>query len=376
MAEATLLIVDDEPVNLAMLGQLLRPDYTVRVASSGAAALRAVATPPRPDLLLLDISMPGMDGFEVLRRLRADNATQDIPVIFVTAMAASSDEEHGLALGAQDYITKPIKPAVLLARLRTQLEAKRARDWMRDQNAWLEAEVARRMSENDLSQQAGIRALAHLAEIRDPETGNHIGRTQRYVRELALQLRSHPRFAAVLTDRFIGLLTRSAPLHDIGKVGIPDTILLKPGLLTPEEREVMRSHARLGSEAIELAEHDVAQPVAFLSLAKEIAHWHHERWNGSGYPDGLAGDEIPVSARIMAIADVFDALISPRVYKRPLSPEEVRDLIAKGRGTQFDPDMVDAFLGAYDRFTDIAARYNDQSIDPGVSRPLRLGEGP
>ncbi len=374
LAQATVLIVDDEPVNLAVLGQLLRPAYGVRVAASGPAALRAAATAPRPDVILLDVSMPGMDGFTVLQRLREDPSTQDIPVVFVTALAASSDEEHGLALGAQDYITKPIKPAVVLARLRTQLEAKRARDWMRDQNAWLEAEVARRMSENDLSQQAGIRALAHLAEIRDPETGNHIARTQDYVRELAMQLRRHPRFAALLTDRYIGLLARSAPLHDIGKVGIPDTILLKPDLLTPEERATMQSHTRLGSDAIELAERDVAQPLAFLSLAKEIARWHHERWDGSGYPDGLAGDAIPVSARIMAIADVFDALISLRVYKRSMSPAEVRELIAAGRGTQFDPDMVDAFLAAYERFTGIAARYSDGALAEAGTR--RLPEAP
>ncbi len=375
MAAATVLIVDDEPVNLAMLGQLLRPEFAVRAAASGPAALRAASTAPRPDIILLDVSMPGMDGFTVLQRLREDATTKDIPVIFVTALAASADEERGMALGAQDYITKPIKPAVVLARLRTQLEAKRARDWMRDQNAWLEAEVARRMAENDLYQQAGIRALAHLAEIRDPETGNHIARTQRYVRELAQQLRHHPRFAAQLSERYIGLLTRSAPLHDIGKVGIPDTILLKPGALTPAEREIMQTHARLGSEAIELAERDVAQPVAFLSIAKEIAHWHHERWDGSGYPDGLAGEAIPLSARIMALADVFDALISPRVYKRPMSAEEVHALVAAGRGTQFDPDMVDAFLAAFDRFTAIAKRYSDGVLDPGPSRPQQLAEG-
>jgi putative two-component system response regulator len=185
---------------------------------------------------------------------------------------------------------------VVLARVRTQLQAKLARDWLHDQNAVLEAEVARRMAENELIQTVGIRALAHLAGIRDTETGNHILRTQGYVQALATRLRTHPRFAS-LTDHAIRLLARSAPLHDIGKVGIPDAILLKPGPLTSDEWTIMKTHAELGARAIEHAEQDIDQPVEFLSLAKEIAHWHHERWDGTGYPDGLVGDAIPLSAR-------------------------------------------------------------------------------
>ncbi|MDP2004856.1 MAG: two-component system response regulator [Rubrivivax sp.] len=358
-ADATILIVDDEPVNLTMLAHLLRPLYKVRAANSGESALRAASTEPRPDLVLLDVSMPGMDGYTVLEHLRADTATQDIPVVFITALALPSDEERGLQLGALDYIAKPIKPQVVLARVRTQLEAKRARDWMRDQNAFLEAEVRRRMAENDLTQLVSIRALAHLAEIRDPETGNHILRTQGYVRELARRLRHHPRFEAVLTERYIDLLTRSAPLHDIGKVGIPDTILHKPGPLTPAEWTVMKTHARLGYDAIELAEADAARPVEFLSLAKEIARWHHEKWDGSGYPDGLAGDAIPVAARIMAVADVFDALMNARVYKAAMPPDEVWRILSQGSGKHFDADMIDAFLADFEVFTTIAARYSD-----------------
>jgi len=369
LSQVTILIVDDEPVNLTMLAHLLRPLYKVRAANSGESALRAAATEPRPDLVLLDVSMPGMDGYTVLERLRADPQTQDIPVIFVTALALPSDEERGLQLGALDYITKPIKPQVVLARVRTQLEAKRARDWMRDQNAFLEAEVARRMAENDLTQLVSIRALAHLAEIRDPETGNHILRTQGYVRELARRLRHQPRFAAVLTDRYIDLLTRSAPLHDIGKVGIPDTILLKPGPLTPSEWAIMKTHARLGFDAIELAEADAARPVEFLSLAKEIARWHHEKWDGSGYPDGLAGDAIPVAARIMAIADVFDALMNARVYKAAMPPDEVWRILSQGSGKHFDAEMVDVFLADYGVFTAIAARHSDH---PRGTAPMPL----
>ncbi len=360
MNSATILIVDDEPANLSLLTHLLRPVYQVRAANSGENALRVATSEPRPDLILLDVMMPGMDGYTVLEHLRKNPATVDIPVFFVTALTDVDDEERGLALGAADYITKPIKPAVVLARVRTQLEAKHTRDWLKDKNAILEAEVSRRMVENDLTQLVSIRALAHLAETRDPETGNHILRTQKYVRALALRLRQHPRFSATLDTRTIDLLTKSAPLHDIGKVGIPDSILQKPGPLTPEEWVIMKTHSRLGSDAIEQAEIDVEQPVAFLSLAKEIAHWHHEKWDGSGYPDGLHGEAIPLSARLMAVADVFDALISQRVYKPAMSYEKTREIIADGSGSHFDPDIVAAFLDDFDAMTAIADQYQDR----------------
>ncbi len=359
MATATILIVDDEPTNLHLLTGLLRPEFVVRAANSGENALRVASSQPRPDLILLDVMMPEMDGYAVLTRLRESPATADIPVIYLTVLAESRDEERGLQLGAVDYITKPIKPAVVLTRVRSQLEAKLARDFLKDQNAMLEAEVARRMAEADLTQLVSIRALAHLAETRDPETGNHILRTQNYVQCLALRLQEHPRFCDFLDQRTINLLTKSAPLHDIGKVGIPDNILLKPGPLTPEEWVIMKTHAKLGSDAIEQAERDVEEPVAFLVLAKEIAHWHHEKWDGSGYPDGLAGDAIPISARLMALADVFDALITERVYKPAMSYAEAREVIIAGRGKHFDPDVTEAFLVGFDDFVAIALRYSD-----------------
>ncbi|MCK6408713.1 MAG: two-component system response regulator [Thauera sp.] len=357
--EHTLLIVDDEPANLAVLTHLLRPHYRVRAVNSGSRCLVAVQPLPRPALILLDVMMPEMDGYEVLARLRADPATRDIPVLFVTALDDDVNEERGLALGAADYLTKPIRPGVLLARVRTQLDAKRGRDFLRDQNALLDAEVARRMRENELTQLVSIRALAHLAETRDPETGNHILRTQGYVHQLATALQRHPRFSAVLTPRYIDLLTKSAPLHDIGKVGVPDAILRKPGPLTPEEWAVMKTHAEIGAEAIERAEADIETPVEFLVLAKEIAHWHHEKWDGSGYPFGLAGEAIPLSARLMALADVFDALISVRVYKPAMSYEDARDVIVAGRGRHFDPDVADAFVAGYAEFVRIAERHRD-----------------
>ena len=363
---ATLLVVDDAPETLSVLSELLLPHYRVRVATSGTEGLRLANLVPRPDLILLDVMMPVMDGYAVLAQLRASEITREISVIFLTALAEAEDIERGLKLGAADYITKPCSPIVVMARVQTQLEAKQARDWIKTQNTLLEAEVARRMAENDLTQRASIQALAHLAEIRDPETGNHLLRTQGYVRQLALDLQQHPRFSATLSNPYIELLARSAPLHDIGKVGIPDHILLKHGALTDDEMTVMRTHAKLGSDAIEMAEKDIETPLPFFVIAKEIAHWHHEKWDGSGYPDGLAGEAIPVAARLMALADVFDALISTRVYKPALSFDQARDTILVARGQHFDPDVVDAFADGFTQFVAIAQRYQENHTGTGA----------
>ena len=362
----TILIVDDLPENLAVLSELLHPHYRVLVANSGQKALRIVGQDHSPDLILLDVMMPDMDGYQVFEQLRANPGTNQIPVIFVTAMDSVESELNALDAGAVDYITKPIVPSIVLARIRTQLELKSARDRLADQNSWLEAEIAKRMAENELVQEVSIRALAHLAEIRDPETGNHILRTQGYVQLLAAQLQGHSRFSSVLTDGYIRLLSKSAPLHDIGKVGIPDSILQKRGPLTDDEWAIMKTHAALGSDAIEQAERDAEDSVEFLSLAKEIAHWHHEKWDGSGYPDGLAGEAIPLSARVMALADVFDALISPRVYKAPLSFQQARQIIADGRGIHFDPDVADCFLANFQAFCAIAERFREPSLENTV----------
>jgi len=363
MIVPTVLVVDDVPENLTVLGELLVREYTVRAANSGPVALRLAATHPRPDLILLDLMMPGMDGYEVMRRLRDDPVTRDIPVICVTALNATEEEERGLSMGAVDYITKPLRPPVVLARVRTQIELKRAHDKLTNQNAFLEAEVARRMSENQLAQDASIRALARLAETRDPETGNHILRTQEYVRRLGQLLCRHPRFAPSLDEHAIELLAKSAPLHDIGKVGIPDHILLKPGRLDAAEWEIMKTHAAIGAEAIERAERDAQRPIEFLSVAKQIARHHHERWDGHGYPDGLAADAIPLPARLMALADVFDALISRRVYKPALPYTRARDIIAGSRGSHLDPDVVDAFVADFDAFRNIAQLHADTAED-------------
>jgi putative two-component system response regulator len=359
MAQQTLLIVDDSPENLTVLGELLSPHYRVRAATSGARALELALQAP-PDLILLDVMMPGMSGYEVLERLRAAPATREIPVIFATAMTATEDERRGLALGAVDYVTKPLRPSIVLARVRTHLELKAARDRLRGDNVALEAEVGRRTHEALVIQEMTIRALARLAETRDNETGNHILRTQEYVRLLASRLATHPRYAAQLDEHTVALMAKSAPLHDIGKVGIPDRILLKPGPLTPDEWVVMKTHSKLGADAIARAEADTHERVPFLAHAKQIAMHHHERWDGGGYPDGLAGDAIPLAARIMALADVFDALISRRVYKAALTFGQVRGVMAEQRGRHFDPDILDIFLAGYDDFCAVARRLPDE----------------
>jgi putative two-component system response regulator len=363
MSKATVLIVDDTPENLTLMTGLLRDGYETKVANSGERALKVALGDAVPDLVLLDIMMPGMDGYEVCRRLKADPRTRDVPVIFLTAKADVADEQKGFDVGAVDYITKPISAPLVLARVNTHLVLKAAADFLKDKNAFLEGEVAKRTREVQVVQDVTIMAMASLAETRDNETGNHIRRTQNYVKALAKRLQRHPRFAAALADDMIEMLYKSAPLHDIGKVGIPDAILLKPGKLTPEEFEIMKTHTTLGRDAIVAAEKLIDAPSTFLKLAREIAHYHQEKWDGSGYPDKLSGEAIPVSARLMAVADVYDALISRRVYKPPFSREKSVGIIREGRGAHFDPDMVDAFLEIEAEFAAIADRYADSEED-------------
>ena len=361
--QPTLLVVDDTPDNLAVVADLLRPLYRVKVANSGQRALHVAAADPQPDLILLDVMIPEMDGHEVCRRLKADARTRDIPVIFLTALDAEADEAFGLSLGAVDYITKPISPPLVMARVKAQLRLKEAADFLRDKSAFLEAEVQRRTREIETVQDVTIEMMSSLAETRDNETGHHIRRTQHYVLCLARHLAQDPRYAPELNDESIRLMFKSAPLHDIGKIGIPDAILLKPGRLDDAEMAVMRTHAQLGKEAIERAERQIGADVAFLRYAKEIAWCHHEKWDGSGYPRKLAGEAIPLSARLMALADVYDALINRRVYKRAYAEDEVLGILRDGRGSHFDPAVVDAFFARLDDFRAIAARFADPPPD-------------
>lgn len=382
--KATILVVDDTPENLTLMSALLKDFYQVRVANHGDRALKIAMSDKPPDLILLDIMMPDIDGYEVCRRLKADGTTRDIPIIFLTARSDTEDEQKGLELGAVDYITKPISPPIVLARVAAQLSLKASADFLRekneflrekneylkeknaflhDKNHFLESEVTRRTQEVSAIQDVTILVMASLAETRDAETGNHIRRTQYYVKALAEKIRPHPRFEDFLSEHNIQMLFKSAPLHDIGKVGIPDRILLKPGRFTPEEFEVMKTHTTLGRDAIAHAEASLGTRVEFLTMAKDIALFHQEKWDGSGYPAGLRGEAIPISARLMALADVYDALISRRVYKEGMSHEKAVDIIAQGRGSHFDPDLVDSFLAIQDEFHAIALRYADSDTD-------------
>ncbi len=372
---STILIVDDEPANLAVLTEILQPYFRVRAANSGARALRVVASDPRPDLVLLDVMMPEMDGYAVLAALHASPVTGDLPVIFVTALSDELEEERGLEQGAVDYISKPVKGSTVLARIRTQLELKQVRDLLKDQNANLEWQVEQRLREIQLIQDVSLNAMAQLAETRDNETGNHILRTQAFVEVLASHMQAGGYHADELGDHQVGLITKAAPLHDIGKVGIPDSILLKPGPLTDAEFEVMKTHARIGGDAIahalnkaRLIHQDTSDglakgALAFLDTAQVIATSHHERWDGQGYPDGLSGSEIPLAARIMAAADVFDALTTRRVYKLPMSIAEATKYLGDNSGTQFDPKVVESFLGVQEKFAEISHRLGESAQD-------------
>lgn len=360
----TILVVDDTPDNLTLMTGLLKDKYRVKIANNGERALKVAMTGTPPDLILLDIMMPVMDGYEACRHLKESPETRDVPVIFLTAKAEVEDEMKGFELGAVDYITKPISPPIVLARVHTHLQLKRVRDYLKDQNEFLEEEVQKRTREVVAVQEVTILAMASLAETRDNDTGNHIRRTQFYLRTLAAKLRRHPRFAALLDDdKTIDLLFKSAPLHDIGKVGIPDHILLKPGRFTDEEFEIMKNHTKLGRDAILAAERRLGLELPFLYYAKEIAYSHQEKWDGTGYPEGLSGDDIPISGRLMAVADVYDALICRRVYKEGMPHEKAMAIICEGSGTHFDPDIVDAFKEVAGEFREIAKRYEDTDAD-------------
>ncbi len=363
----TILIVDDTPDNIMLLSRLLKDRYNTKVANNGSLALQIAQSTPGLDLILLDVMMPGLDGYETCRQLKANPVTADIPVIFLTAKNQVEDEAMGLSLGAVDYIAKPISPPILFARVATQLTLAGARRQLQAHNENLEKLVQDRTAQLALMQEAIIMAMGTLAETRDnaavTKGDHHIRRTQHYVRALARHLQHHPRFAADLTDENIELLYRSVPLHDIGKVGIPDRILLKPGVLDREEFEVMKLHAVYGRDTIMLVEKHIGGTNGFLMFAREIAHSHQEKWDGSGYPDRLAGEQIPLSARLMAVADVYDALISRRVYKPAFTHQQALDVMRKGRGTHFDPDVLDAFFEIEGQFAAIAAEFRDAEPD-------------
>jgi len=341
------LVVDDAPANIKVLVSLLRETYHISVATNGEDGLALAGESPPPDCILLDILMPGMDGYEVCRRLKNNPLTAKIPVLFVTSLDDTEDETRGFESGAVDYITKPIQPATVLARVATHIQ-------LYEYQHHLEALVRERTCQLAATQDAAILSLATLAECRDVDTGHHLHRTREYVRVLAHYLFGLGSFPDVLRDQgTVEMLYKSAPLHDIGKVGIRDAVLLKPSSFTDEEYEAMKQHTVLGMEAIRAAEETLG-PDSFLQFAGEIAWCHHECWDGTGYPRGLAGEVIPLAARMMAVADVYDALVMPRIYKEPMVHTEAVKHIVSGRATKFDPLMVDAFLACEEEFRTIA----------------------
>jgi putative two-component system response regulator len=363
-----ILLIDDDPAVLEALNECLRPHYQTRLATRGRKGLELAHMEPQPDLILLDVELPDMKGYEVCAELKQDPLTEAIPVMFLSSHTDVGDITHGLGLGAVDYVTKPVAPPILLARVRTHLRLLEARDLLLDQNVHLEALVSKRTRDLEArtmelqhSQDLTIFALGSIAETRDNETGNHIYRTSAYVEVMVRRLAATSHANRSMAPLAWELIWKSAPLHDIGKVGIPDNVLLKPGKLTPEEFEVMKRHPTLGRDAIRSAEIRVKSEGSFLRVASEIAYGHHERWDGKGYPQGVGGEEIPLSARLMALADVYDALISKRVYKSAMSHAASVEIIREGRGSHFDPEVLDAFLELADEFNVIAQRFSDST---------------
>lgn len=348
-----ILIVDDDPFTIEILASFLGHDYTINVAKNGEEGLALASSVPSPDLILLDVMMPEMDGYEVCRQLKQSRETRDIPVIFVSAKDGDLDEEEGLKIGAADYITKTASAPIVTFRVRNQIQLALARSALEKQNEILERKVVERTREITQTQDATILTLATLAETRDSDTGNHIRRTQSYIRAIVEELATNTEFEDQLDDQMIEVICKSAPLHDIGKVGVPDAILNKPGKLTTEEFEVMKSHTTLGYEALQSAEAALGEN-SFLEIAKQIALTHHEKWDGSGYPDGLIGKSIPLTGRIMAVADVYDALISKRAYKQAFTHQEALKVISDGSGSHFDPDIVKIFCQIEQQIAKIA----------------------
>ena len=354
---AQVLVVDDTPQNIMVLDRILHEEYSVRFARSGAKALELAATDPQPDIILLDIMMPEMDGYEVCRRLKADPATARIPVIFVTAMGEVEDESRGFGLGAADYITKPVSAPIVRARVRAQLA-------LYDQTRTLDTLVQERTEQLEMSRLDILWRLGRASELRDEDTGNHIVRVAHYAKALAEGLG--------LDREHVQRLFLTAPLHDVGKIGISDQILLKPGRLSDEEFAIMRTHAAIGAAVLtepslgmiayervlgELTVPTAANPL--LQAAAAIALTHHEKFDGTGYPAGLADEAIPLDGRIVALVDVYDALTVRRPYKPPFPPDQALAIIKEGVGKHFDPAIHDVFVRNIAQMNEIRTEWAD-----------------
>jgi putative two-component system response regulator len=358
------LVVDDTPENLQLMSELLLGRYRVKVASNGANALRIAAGSQPPDLILLDIMMPEMDGYEVCRLLKFNPATAPIPVIFLTAKSEPADEQQGFDLGAVDYITKPISPPLVLARVQAHLQLKASADFLRDKNEYLELEVRRRSREMQRLQDVTIEALANLVAMRDNPCGKHLSRVEPYMTRLATALaKQQPGLAEQLNAERIAQLGKSALLHGIGKLVLPDRILL--GLsgrqLQGADLQLLHRHAEAGRDALQAAEAKLGNSSDFLRDARDIVYSQHEHWDGSGYPQGLRGEQIPLAARLMALVGCYEELTSHHFYRPSLGHAEAVQQIGAASGVRFDPSVVLAFIEAADDFAEIAQRLADDA---------------
>lgn len=365
ISEATILVIDNNFDNFTLIRGLLKDHCKlVEVATDVEIALKIAQSDLLTDIILIDVTMPEADGYEVCKQLKTALGTRDIPILILVDKNDLPDESYVFEVGAEDYITKPINTATVLARIKTHLEIKQLKAITDNQLLFIENQVQKRTTNLMVTQYAAIYAMGYLSGARENITGNHIWRNQHYVKALAEKLRGHPKFSSFLCDdSVIEMLFMTAPLHDVGNVGVPDRILLKPGRLTPDEFEIVKNHTQIGQNVIQQTERDFGTEIPILKFAKEIIYSHHEKWDGSGYPEGLSGNNIPIPARIIAIADVYDALIRRLVYKPPLPHDQAVKIILEGRGTHFDPDMVDAFHEIHEDFQRIAHIYADSEQD-------------
>lgn len=348
----TVMLIDDTPANLKLLGELLwSQGYRVLVFPSGATALRGLEK-NLPDLIFLDIMMPEMDGFELCQLLKKDEKLKDIPVIFMSALDDTASKVKAFTEGGVDYVTKPFQGEEILARAKTHISLRRMQWELKLHNLYLEELVNEKVREISDLQLSTIHALSKLAEFRDDETGRHIERTRSFCRILAEKLRENHVYSAQIDESFIENIYHAAPLHDIGKVGIPDAILLKAGKLSDEEFEIIKQHPQIGAETLRRVRAEYPKN-SFIDMGIDLTQSHHEKWDGTGYPEKLSGESIPLSARIMALADVYDALRCARPYKEAFSHTKSLEIITEESGTHFDPDVVDAFLECEKQFEDI-----------------------
>ncbi len=353
------LVVDDSITMRRIIINSLKSAGFDDIVEAGNG-IEGLANMEGVELVLPDWNMPEMDGIEVAKIIKENKDTSHVAIIFLTADKIEyEDVAEGLNVGADDYLTKPFNHVELLARINAVLRTKRLQDEIEELNESLAQKVRDRTEEIERTRDVAIFGLAKLAEYRDPETGQHLERIRVYTKKLAETLQKLEKYKAIIDDKFIEMIYKSSPLHDIGKVGIPDNILLKPGKLTNEEFEIMKKHATIGGSAIAAAEKDLKIQQTFLSMGKKVAYFHHEKFDGTGYPHGIKGESIPIEARIMAIADVFDALVSKRVYKKAMSYDAAKKIILEGKGKHFDLDIVDAFIEIADEFKEIANKYAD-----------------